>query len=878
MRSPRVRVWSRAAGGHPWRVENHGLVSRYPAAGMKRDIPDEPRLDGLDKAWIERWKENDPYRFPGAKDRSEVYAIDTPPPTVSGSLHIGHVFSYTHTDIIARFQRMRGRKVFYPIGWDDNGLPTERRVQNFYGVTCDPSVPYHPGFEPPEEPFHPPQAISRRNFVELCHILTGEDEKVFEDVFRGLGLSFDWSRLYTTIGERSQRISQKAFLRNLARGEAYAQDAPVLWDTDFGTAVAQAELEDRERPGLYHRVGFERSGDDGPVYIETTRPELICSCVALVAHPDDERYQSLFGSTVTTPVFGVAVPVVAHSLADPEKGSGIAMICTFGDTTDVTWWRELDLPTRTVIGRDGRFRSDTPEWIATEEGRGAYNELGGLYVNQAKRRMVELLTASGALAGEPTETVRPVKFYERGTRPLEIVASRQWYLRNGGRDADLRDELLARGEEIDWIPDHMRTRYEHWVGGLAGDWLISRQRYFGVPLPLWYRLGETGKPLYDDPIVPDDAELPIDPSSHVPSGFEDSQRDQPGGFSADPDVMDTWATSSLSPQIAGEWEEDPALFATVFPMDLRAQAHDIIRTWLFSTVVRAHHEFASLPWSHAAISGWILDPDRKKMSKSKGNVVTPLDLFTEHSADAMRYWAANARPGVDTAFDVNQLKIGRRLAIKILNASRLVLGFTDDDLAPKSISEPIDRAIVGTLAGVVADTTAALESYDYARALGIVESAFWSWTDDYLELVKNRAYGEGSDATSAHAALQLCLSVFLRLLAPFLAFVTEEVWSWWREGSIHNAPWPTVGELEKHAGDTEVLHRTAQILSVVRRAKSDAKTSMRTEVTSLRITDSAERMSPVKLAESDLARAASAVSILFTEGDAPDVAVELATD
>jgi valyl-tRNA synthetase len=444
-------------------------------------------LDGLEAHWDAVWQREGVYRFDRSAERPSVYAIDTPPPTVSGSLHVGHVFSYTHADLLARYQRMTGKAVFYPMGWDDNGLPTERRVQNYYGVRCDPSQQYDASYEPPADSGSlkkgtPQVSISRQNFVELCHRLSAEDEKVFEALFKRLGLSVDWTHTYETIGDRARRAAQRAFLRNLARGEAYATEAPTLWDVDYKTAVAQAELADREMPGAYHRIAFARAGAD-PVLIETTRPELLPACVALVAHPDDERYAALFGTTVTTPLFGVEVPVHAHELADPAKGSGIAMICTFGDTTDVTWWRELDLPVRSVVGRDGRFMPTPPEGVAAEP----YAELAGKSVKQAQKRVVELLAESGDLLGEPKPITHPVKFYERGDRPLEIVTSRQWYLRNGGRDTDLRDELLARGKELDWHPGFMQSRYENWVGGLNGDWLISRQRFFGVPFPLWYR-------------------------------------------------------------------------------------------------------------------------------------------------------------------------------------------------------------------------------------------------------------------------------------------------------------------------------------------------------------------------------------------------------
>ncbi|CAN5797272.1 valine--tRNA ligase [soil metagenome] len=831
---------------------------------MTRNVPEKPTIDGLESTWDPRWESDDTYRFPNDVSRADVFAIDTPPPTVSGSLHMGTVFGYAQADVIARFQRMRGKAVFYPMGWDDNGLPTERRVQSFYGVSCDPSLSFDPDFQPPAEPHDPPRPISRRNFVELCHLRTEEDEKVFENMFRILGLSVDWRLLYTTISTAAQRISQRAFLANLERDEAYTQEAPVLWDTDFQTAVAQAELEDRERPGAYYRIAFHRpDGDD--IFIETTRPELICSCVALVAHPDDDRYRPLFGSTVRTPVFDVEVPVLAHELADPDKGSGIAMICTFGDMTDVTWWREMDLPTRAVIGRDGRFQEAVPEWITSPAGQQAYVELSGMFARQAHKAMVSLLTESGDLEGEPRPITHAVKFYERGERPLEIVTSRQWYIRNGGRDAELRRALIARGEELEWVPDYMRVRYRHWVDGLAGDWLISRQRFFGVPVPVWYPLDASGTADFDAPLLPAESDLPVDPSSDTPPGYQPEQRGVGGGFVGDMDVMDTWATSSLTPLIAARWGSDDGLFEKVYPMDLRPQGHEIIRTWLFSTVVRAHLEFGVLPWHHATINGWILDPDRKKMSKSKGNVVTPMEPFAAFGADAVRYWATSARPGADTAVDEGQMKIGRRLAIKILNASRFVLGFAED-VSPAAVSAPLDQAMLGRMAAVVESTTRALETYDYGKALEMVESAFWSWTDDYLELVKSRAYGEGGEAESAHAALQLSLSVFLRLFAPFLPYVTEEVWSWWREGSVHRAPWPTTAEVEAVAGDTAVLDLTAEVLSQVRRAKSEAKVSMRAPVATLVVSDSQERLALLRSAQSDLAEAAHAEDIRYLEG------------
>ncbi|MCC5953130.1 MAG: valine--tRNA ligase [Acidimicrobiia bacterium] len=849
----------------------------------QRSLPAKPALEGLEQQWGAVWEEQDTYRFDRTADRAQVYSIDTPPPTVSGSLHVGHVFSYTHTDTIARYQRMRGRQVFYPMGWDDNGLPTERRVQNYYGVQCDPSLPYDPDFPTPTpmaertkaERKAPAVHISRRNFVELCEQLTVEDEKVFEELWRGLGLSVDWTMTYATIDRRCQRVAQRAFLRNLARGEAYQAEAPVLWDVDFRSAVAQAELEDRELPGAYHRLAFPRVDNGEPVYIETTRPELVPACVALVAHPDDERYQALFGSTVRTPLFDVEVAVHPHELADPEKGSGIAMICTFGDTTDVVWWRELDLPTRSVVRPDGRLLAEPPPWITTEAGAQAYGELAGKTVKQAQARIVELLADSGALQGEPRPITHPVKFYEKGDRPLEIVTSRQWYLRNGGRDAEVRDALLDRGKELSWHPDHMRVRYENWVNGLNGDWLVSRQRFFGVPFPLWYRVDAEGAVDYDAPLLADEADLPVDPSTDVPDGFDEAQRGQPGGFVGDPDVMDTWATSSLTPQIACGWGEDDDLFARTFPMDLRPQAHEIIRTWLFSTVVRAHLESDVLPWRNAAISGWVLDPDRKKMSKSKGNVVTPMDLFDTYGTDAVRYWAASARPGVDTAFSEDQMKVGRKFANKLLNVTKFVLGIGEAG-DTWTASDPVDQSMLADLDAVVAEATAAFEGFDYARALERTEAFFWWFCDDYVELVKGRAYGSRGDdgAASARFALRSALETIQRLLAPILPFSTEEAWSWWHDTSVHAASWPTSSR--GATDDRPSLDVVYEVLGRVRRAKTEAKVSQRAEVARLVVEVPEAAVGAIGIGRADLVEAGSIAQFDVHVGDHLTCTVDLA--
>lgn len=857
-------------------------------------LPDKVGVDGLEDKWRKTWDESGVYKFRNTRDRKAVYSIDTPPPTVSGHLHVGHVFSYTHTDIIARFKRMQGFDVFYPMGWDDNGLPTERRVQNYYGVRVDTSLKYDPDFKPPFEGTDGKKInakdqvpVSRKNFIELCERLTKEDEKQFEELWRSLGLSIDWSQTYHTIGEHPQRVAQKAFLRNLARGEAYQKDAPGLWDVTFQTAVAQAELESREYPGFYHKIAF-RFEDGTPIYIETTRPELLAACGALIANPEDDRYKQYFGQYVYSPLFKVKVPILAHPAAEMDKGAGIAMCCTFGDVTDVEWWRDLKLPTRPIIQRNGRIIMSVPDWIEDPQGRAIFEETEGKTTFSARKIIVDHLRESGDMDGEPKPTTRMTNFYEKGDKPLEIVTSRQWYLKNGGTDKKLNAELIERGNELKFHPDFMHVRYDNWVNGLNGDWLISRQRFFGVPFPLWYPLDANGEPDYEHPLTPREDQLPIDPTNDVPEGYDESQRDQPNGFTAEKDIMDTWATSSLTPQIVTHWaepgEENEALFKATFPMDLRPQGQDIIRTWLFSSIDRAHLENHCLPWANATLSGWILDPDHKKMSKSKGNVVVPNKPIKQFGADAVRYWAASARLGLDATYDEGQMKIGRRLAIKLLNATKFALAIGREDenhhvgapavahWDPADVTEPLDRAVMAKMALVIRQATNALDSYEHSKALEVIESFFWQFCDDYIELVKNRAYGT-ADSTgktpseaavkSARTTLGLGLDTFARLLAPYLPYATEEVWSWMHagEGSVHRAAWPKPEPFEQAAFKVspDVLTYAGEALAALRKIKSEAKVSMKTPILSVTLDAVDDAADSIKSTLGDIAEAGRVV-------------------
>jgi len=805
--------------------------------------------------WHEAWQEQGVYHYDPTKSRDETFVVDTPPPTVSGSLHVGHVFSYTQTDVIVRQQRMLGKNIYYPIGWDDNGLPTERRVQNLYHVRCDPALAYEEGLEIEEASAKrrkkPATLVSRRNFIELCHRVTEQDEAAFKALWTRVGLSVDWRQEYATIDDHSRRCAQGSFLDLYTKGAIFTAFAPTMWDVDDRTAVAQAEAEDRTLPAAFHHLEFGVEDSAESFVIATTRPELLAACVGVTAHPEDARYRDLFGKCAVTPLFSAPVPIFSSEQADPEKGTGILMVCTFGDQSDVQWWREQNLETRVLIGHDGRMRevefgTEGFESRDPERANRYYAELAGKGVSQARKRIVELLaeeagsaTGSGPpLVRDPVPIEHSVKFYERGARPLEFLPTRQWFCRL----LDRKDALLAMGDAVQWHPPFMHARYRDWTEKLALDWNVSRQRYFGVAIPVWYALDANGERDYSSPLIPNADQLPVDPMIDAPPGHEESQRGVPGGFEGERDVFDTWFTSSMTPQISSHWGVDPERHARLFPADLRPQSHEIIRTWAFYTIAKSLLHENSIPWKHVAISGWILDPDRKKMSKSKGNVVTPMHLLDQYTVDGVRYWAASARLGSDTAFDEKVFKIGKRLVTKLFNASKFVLSQT---ASRQPIESELDRAFLFELRELVERSSRAFADFHYAEALQETERFFWShFTDTYLELVKGRARvedpSEEAARGSAVASLRLGLDVLLRLFAPFLPYITEEVWSWSfaeerTEPFVHCAPWPAASDFEGVAppADTGSFALAAACLGAINKAKADASVSMGREVSSL---------------------------------------------
>lgn len=829
------------------------------------------------------WNAQAIYAWDSTRGREETFVVDTPPPTVSGSLHVGHLFSYSHQDFIVRFQRMCGKNIFFPIGWDDNGLPTERRVQNLYNVKCEPHLHYNPELKRERGAKGDPLPVSRRNFIELCDEVTKEDEEAFRHLWTRLGLSYDWSLEYATIDEHCRRTSQTSFLELLEKGEMHQAEMPVMWDVDFQTAIAQAEVEDREMPSAYHHLRFGIEGSDEHIVIATTRPELLAACVAVLAHPDDERYKHLMGKNAVTPLFSVPVPIMADEKAEPEKGTGIVMVCTFGDQTDVEWWRKFNLPLRQIIGRNGcllsvEFGTDQFSSSDADKANEVYQQIQGAYVKKARKVFLEIAEADGKVIDSPQKEIsHAVKFFEKGDRPLELIPTRQWYT----KIMDKKEALVGQGRKIQWHPEFMGKRYESWVDGLNQDWCMSRQRYFGVPIPVWYKINSDGVVDYDERILPDAATLPIDPLDDVPPGYTKDQRNKPGGFTGDPDVMDTWATSSLTPQIASRWVEDKERHAKVFPMDIRPQSHEIIRTWAFYTIVKAYLHEKQVPWHNVVISGWILDPDRKKMSKSQGNVVTPEPLIDQYGADSVRYWAARARLGVDTAYDEQVFKVGKKLCTKLFNASKFALGrFGELDqslLTTDKITHESDRAVIAELRPVIERATKAFGQFDYAQALSLIEDFFWQcFCDNYLELAKSRTYDEelSEGRLSACATLRYLHRALVRMFAPFIPYITEEVWSWHyaqdtdMHASIHKSPWPTLAELEAIPAPKHTLTyaATVEVLDKVRRFKADNNVSMAAPVRLASITATSESRPAIECVLDDIKDMLKIETVELTEG------------
>ncbi|AWN81996.1 valine--tRNA ligase [Candidatus Cardinium hertigii] len=764
-----------------------------------------------EKYWQCFWEEQKIYNWDPKIDRQNTFVVDTPPPTVSGQLHIGHICSYSQVDFIVRFQRMIGKNIFYPMGFDDNGLPTERLVEKQSGIRA--------------------VDMSRADFIALCHkVITIEEDK-FKKLFKAMALSVDWSLAYQTISPLSRKLSQLSFLALLAKGEIYRKEQPILWDPVDGTALSQADIEEKERSSYMHHVLFYQEGTQAVLPIATTRPELLPACVALFYHPDDSRYQYLAGSYAITPIFAIRVPILADSLVQPDKGTGLVMCCTFGDQTDMLWWQQHQLPTSIILNKQGIITADHA------------GPLRGLSVAAAREKIVQILKEQHVLTHQAA-IQQTVKCAERSGAPLEILTTPQWFVRTMVH----KEALLAKAHALQWHPPIMKDRLTTWISNLSWDWCISRQRYFGVPIPVWYskRPGEEGKIL-----LPTIDQLPVNPLEDLPVGYSRAE------VEPEYDVMDTWATSSISPQLSTHaidktFNIDYSRHNQLFPMDVRPQAHEIIRTWAFYTLLKAYLHENTIPWKNIMIHGWCLAPDLNKMSKSKGNTILPEAVLAHYGADAIRYWSATVRLGADTCYAENIVKNGKRLVTKLWNAGKFIAQhfnnlsdcFFTDPLSAHSITHTLDKWLLESLSLLIKEVAHCFLTYDYAAALALMEAFFWSlFCDDYLEISKKRIYNEiKDDSAGQQSALITLYHTFyslLQLFAPIIPHITEELAQgiYPHKGSIHQkGNWPILSFndllTQEQRNQVQCLR---EIVGLVRKAKANQQLSIKAPIQLLAI-------------------------------------------
>ena len=765
-----------------------------------------------EQKWKSHWDSIGVYQWVRDVPRNQTFIVDTPPPTVSGQLHMGHMFSYTQADFVVRYKRMQGMNIFYPMGFDDNGLPTERLVEKQKNVKAS--------------------SMDREEFVTLCKEVVVAEEEKFRDLFKSIALSVDWGLEYQTVSERSRTISQMSFLDLVSKNQVYRSEEPMIWDPVDQTALSQADIEDKERESVMNDIVFtSESGEQ--LVIATTRPELLPACVSIFFHPDDPRYQRLSGKYAVSPLFDRRVPIMADDTVQMDKGTGLVMCCTFGDSTDVLWWKKHKLPLRIILDKKGII---TP--IDDLQDNVFMQQLVGLKVSAARNKVIELLKENSLLLKQ-TPITQTVKCAERSGAPLEILSTPQWFIKS----LEHKNDLLKRSEALAWHPQSMKIRLDNWINNLAFDWCISRQRFFGVPFPVWYskRAGEGGKALYATL-----DQLPVNPLKDLPTGYS---RDE---VEPDVDVMDTWATSSISPQLSShgiskDYALDYSRHTQLFPADLRPQAHEIIRTWAFSTILKAHLHQDVLPWKHIMISGWCLAEDKTKMSKSKGNVVTPENLLTQYGADVVRYWAGNSKLGADTAYSEDLVKEGKKLVNKLWNASKFTSQHFDKLDNNAQITCTIDKWLISKLHQTVTKATQEFEDFEYANALDAICNFFWKdFCDNYLELVKTRSYNEdGSDIQGQQSAIKtlyVALNTILKLFAPFLPYITEELYQalYTQDASIHSKNlWP---QAQDFALDQESLTQgicAISILDFVRKSKAENNLSIKAPIKALNFEASA---------------------------------------
>jgi valyl-tRNA synthetase len=793
-----------------------------------KEFPKKYKFNESERKWQEFWRNQKIYSWNEDEIRENTYVVDTPPPTVSGQLHIGHVYSYTHTDFIVRYQRMKGMNVFYPMGFDDNGLPTERLVEKKKKVRAS--------------------NMSRDEFTKVCEEVIDSEEEKFYDLFNKIALSVDWNIKYKTISPTSTAISQMSFLDLMQKGQIYRDSQPMLWDPVDQTALSQADIEDHDRTTFMNDIQFVTE-DGKPVTIATTRPELLPACVAVFFHPDDKRYNNLAGQYAISPLFKVRIPLLADEMVDPEKGTGLVMCCTFGDQTDILWWRKHKLPTKIIFSKWGTITElEFDEDCIDKPGAKKISQaISGLKITEARAKILDLLKEENLLLAQ-AEKNQTVKCAERSGAPLEILTTPQWFI----KAVNHKENLSTRANELNWYPRSMKIKLDSWIQGVSLDWCISRQRYFGVPFPVWYskRAGEEGKIL-----LAEVGQLPVDPLRDLPAGYS---RDE---VEADRDVMDTWSTSSVSPQlnshgIAPGFMIDERRHNKLFPADLRPQAHEILRTWAYYTMLKSHLHQNTLPWKNIMISGWCLAEDKSKMSKSKGNILSPENLLEQFGADIIRYWSASSRLGSDTAYSQDVMNNGKRLVNKLWNAAKFVSGHFDkipNEYKSKNLTEledkiccDFDKYFIKKLSTLVESTSAEFEKYEYSVALAQIEQFFWSlFCDNYLEITKTRAYDEENrdpqGALSARITLYHGLEILLKLFAPFLPHITEELYQILYSGksdSIHRKnSWPKL-DVSFNGFAFEGSKQLIDVLDLVRKIKAKDNLSIKAPVKYIEIIDS----------------------------------------
>jgi len=779
----------------------------------------------VEKELEQMWQEKEIYKYQNGKEK-KIFSIDTPPPTVSGKLHIGHVFSYTQAEMIARFKRMQGFDVFYPFGFDDNGLPTERLVEK-------------------EEKIRANQ-MPRSEFRNKCMKTIEKYEGEFKNLWKRLGFSVDWDLQYQTISDLSQKISQKSFIELVKTGKAYMKESPVLWCTECQTSIAQAELETKECETIFNYLNF--STQFGDLLIATTRPELLAGCVCIFVHPEDERYRKYIGERAIVPLYGFEIPILTDETVSMDKGTGAVMCATFGDSTDVEWYQKHNLPYKEIIMANGTINSNIPF-------------IGGMRIKKARREIIEILKEKGLLVKQETIN-HMVAIHERCGNEVEFIPSKQWYI-------DVltdKERFLKAADEINWHPDHMKNRYKIWVENLKWDWCISRQRYFGVPFPVWYCKK------CDRPIFAEESQLPVNPLEEKPlqacnCGCND--------FVPEEAVFDTWATSSVTTLINARYGEENDISKEIFPMGMRCQAHEIIRTWAFYSIVKSLYHTDQIPWKDIMISGFVLAKPGEKISKSKNNGSnSPLTLIENHSADAVRYWAANSKLGTDTFFSEDELKISKRFINKLYNAAKFAIVQLQDFEKPEQIEEekllPIDRWMLERVNETTIRATEMLDNFEIGQARHEIDNLFWKdFCDYYIEITKERLYQPEKHGVeqrySGQIALYYSLLGILKLYAIYTPYVTEYIYQdfykkYENNISLHRMMWTT-----KKSEDIYIQfgEHVKAIIADVRKSKTEKQMSMKDTIPELIVTCPKKYRDFYKKTERDLRACTGAENIIF---------------